>query len=824
MHRNVDPRACAWAAALAFATACHERAVPSSHPSLEPPPPPSVTAGGAAEPAPWLAEPLPRAPATAMELRAAGAERRAAGVLDVAAALEARARALDGAGDVGDAPGSADPDRDARAGFAALAAGRPLDAARSFAAARRGWRDAGATVALDPARMVRLDASSWHRRRVAMVYARESAADALRPGVPQLDWWLELRDGDADVALLRVMLPVGSGVDWSPTGDVVATTDGAVALWDAVSGRLLDRLAGPSDPRQVAFSADGRHLAVRGATAIEVRKRSGELESAYSLASGEAYAVALDATGTRLAVATERAVVEIVVRGKRTAVLVNPSKPCAPSDDWCPGAYAHLAFTDRNRLVAITPAGELTAFDLAGGHATVLHGGVCDDDDLAIHGAASSRDCPVDSDITVDGAAVLARLGAPEPTGVRVVGTARGDKLGLWAFGAAPRSTPPFDTGVVAQHAYHALEVLPFGGAARRAVRAAGGSRIVDVSRDARAAVVVEPGAATLWDLASARALLRAPGAWTLASLSADGSLLALGSERDVVELWATSSGERIATLDHAGARIFQLAFAPTGLALAVAAGQPRYDVLLWAPPFERPRRLGAERAPIADLLWSPDGTVLASVADARYATLWSPDASAPPERLGELGFYTRAAISPRGRALAVVGQAPTTGRNIRVFALPGGEPLTVLPIDYDASGLQFLDEERLLVTGGAPRIVDPAGIRPPMAAPALDLEGTIRPLDRRLLLLGPRGATVLDPETLEPIARLVPVGDGYAAFTATGAVDATASGRAAFFTIVQTPGAADRGYDAALGWDAAAVPALFPRAARGDVTSPPIL
>jgi WD40 repeat protein len=195
----------------------------------------------------------------------------------------------------------------------------------------------------------------------------------------------------------------------------------------------------------------------------------------------------------------------------------------------------------------------------------------------------------------------------------------------------------------------------------------------------------------TLWDItdqARPRRLSVFEGGNPI-TISPDGRTVATSAFSGQPALWNVTRPRHPARLAVLPARfpsgaLWGEAFSPDGSVLAVASAS---GLVLWnvADP-SRPRLLRALAAPLqqrgpapvpfgvgnGDLVFSPDGHILASVSGSGQATLWNVTHPAHATRIatmaGPRDYFTALAFSPRGNLLAGV----TYHGSVLVFRLPG--------------------------------------------------------------------------------------------------------------------------------------------------------
>jgi WD40 repeat protein len=152
------------------------------------------------------------------------------------------------------------------------------------------------------------------------------------------------------------------------------------------------------------------------------------------------------------------------------------------------------------------------------------------------------------------------------------------------------------------------------------------------------------------WELATGKEISE-PGGYagrTLASVSADGRLVAVADERGLVDLWETTGGQRRQRLRSTGPALTSVFFSPDGMFLA--AGQSDQTMQLWNVVSGKPGRLvhwnKKERTLARSLSFTADGKRLLAVGS---SAMWFWDI--PTEKtLWERGGDEAAVLSPDGK------------------------------------------------------------------------------------------------------------------------------------------------------------------------------
>jgi WD40 repeat protein len=217
--------------------------------------------------------------------------------------------------------------------------------------------------------------------------------------------------------------------------------------------------------------------------------------------------------------------------------------------------------------------------------------------------------------------------------------------------------------------------------------------RSVSVAPDSKTIAAAEGNAINLWDVETQtkRATLQghAGVVWSV-DFSPDGALLLSGGKDKTVRFWNPATGQEIAAFDWDVGSIQQVAFAPDGMT-AAAAGHTGTVVLcdvdaaeMLARPIAPPApstkpkftegavRVQSQAGTILGVAFSPDGRLLAEVADGRFSVALRKrngrlHGTLPPKGSTErLRSGPHLAFTADGRTLAV-----TAGSRRRVAELP---------------------------------------------------------------------------------------------------------------------------------------------------------
>lgn len=190
---------------------------------------------------------------------------------------------------------------------------------------------------------------------------------------------------------------------------------------------------------------------------------------------------------------------------------------------------------------------------------------------------------------------------------------------------------------------------------------------------------------------------------------SGDGKLLAIAGAKGNVSIWDADEGTRIRTLESPFPTLLatiRIAFTPDGLTLAAAYPTPRNatEIVLWdVGTGKELRRLHNFHDKPLDLAFSPDGAMLAGIAEDEPVRMWDVKAGkilpAFPDRLRGA---TCLAWSPDGKVLAagfdgsrsIVLWDIATGKKLQEFA-DDGSRILALAWAEDSQSLITIHEDR---------------------------------------------------------------------------------------------------------------------------------
>jgi WD40 repeat protein len=484
-----------------------------------------------------------------------------------------------------------------------------------------------------------------------------------------------------DVQSGRRVLELGedgemSFATWSPDGTKIATIDDAVTVWDARSGKALRRFRPGRDafPADVAFSPDGRRLAVAGDGVAFIASlatgRTTPLPGSHELFEA--------LTGVRfcpdgscvLTTAVDDTARLWSLSGRELRVLRGHTADVTAASFSRDGRYVVTASEDSTARVWSTHSGAQLAVlrghgaSIAGAHflagtnrvLTTSADGTARSWDPGVTVLDDHEDFVTDARFSPDGAGVA---------------TAASDGVRLWTIAGRLRKHPPTDD-------LSTVEAVAF---------SPDGNRLL-----------TEQDTVSLWSGSGARVHSFDPGIGYPA-FSPDSSLVAAGAT-DAVVLFSATSGRRVATLavgapDDRKTAVFRPAFSPDGRLVAAPGaltGAHVWDV----------RRRGRSvdlRTPerIDKVAFSPDGRQLLTAGDsAALLRIWDLDT----RKSVVLDRYRSGArsveYSPDGRLIAAVAAGE---RSVRVYDAQRQRRVSVLRHENEALGATFDPGSRLLLT-----------------------------------------------------------------------------------------------------------------------------
>ncbi|WP_240197504.1 pentapeptide repeat-containing protein [Nonomuraea lactucae] len=422
-------------------------------------------------------------------------------------------------------------------------------------------------------------------------------------------------------------------------GDLLATgaSDGAVLLWNALTGEPLRRLTGHSDGVwPVRLSAGGELAAAGGGDGVVrvwetsggrlVHRLSGHQAPVYTASFGHAVLVTGDSAGVVRVWDLDSGVVVATLAGHRGSVFRAVHGP------------------DGSLLATGDEAGTVRVWDTSTW--TLRH---------TLTGHVGSVYCvsfsPDGSLLATGDTAGAVRLWDPAAGQPRGVHTSHAAAVYQVTFSPDGRTLASGDSGGI-------VRLQEVGGTAR--VELTGhrssvwpfafrpdGEQLATSSND---------GTIRLWDPASGKCqrVLRGHGRRiSSVRFSADGSLLATSGNDGVVRLWEPRTGRRLREVTGTADRLVSAVFSPAGPVLATSSNDG--GVHFWnVATGDYERELNAETEHVWAEAFSPDGSLLATANDDDSVRIWYRATGRLVSNLPDhRGRVRSIAFSPDGRYVA---------------------------------------------------------------------------------------------------------------------------------------------------------------------------
>jgi WD40 repeat protein len=452
--------------------------------------------------------------------------------------------------------------------------------------------------------------------------------------------------------LNRISIPVSGEVRQhvlSPGGHYLATVAmdfHSVTLWNVDKGREVIRFTLKGELANLAFSPDGRRLALifgpahaEGREIAILESASGQLISQVA-PGGECAAMAWDNPGQQLAVAyydrkTNVTTVRVLdASGKQGVVQSWSSKP-EPGHSG--SEVAHIAFSpDGKRLATAGWIGIPRVRDIVGGHEVSRMPHIFPDDS----GNAQRLQTPTNVEDVVfspDGRLVA--------TNYFSMGNASKRGVAIWEAATGRLVTRLAHPGGTCR--------LLFSPDSKRLVTYAGGKTAYSLATDEAGFGEKQIGERTVkvWDLATGAEIyhLSHDDAVTGVVFSSDGKRLATSSWDYTARLWNSGSGRELARLVEPTGVIATAFKDQSGQLVTIGRD---YRAQAWEAPPAQGIRL-QHGGPVAVLTFNPDGRWLATGSDDNAARLWDTTTGHEMIKIAHPEGVTHVAFSPNGHFLA---------------------------------------------------------------------------------------------------------------------------------------------------------------------------
>jgi WD40 repeat protein len=499
----------------------------------------------------------------------------------------------------------------------------------------------------------------------------------------QRQYWLKLFDRGSQKEIRSFPVPAGTNFDiavFSPSDQYVATDapDMSVAVWDLSSERRLHKLPGSGEPvLSVAFAPDQKSLAaafVKGT--FKVWDLDSEKQKFEGHSQLERPSVAFSSDGKHLAVGMTEYVTEIlqVDTGKSLRSFLLPKGP--PS----------LIFfsADGSKLFATTPEGYIYCWNIRVGELLDFNERHTNE----VMSFSFSPDGKTLATGSVDRTLKLWNVA----TG-RLLRTILGH--GAWVssvhWSADGRYLLSGDrNGLIKMWDLEAAEMPIWSAQKASSVSATTftpENQLIAIGRHI-------DGTLALWNLSNGRGAVTFGPAGKVASaaFSKDAKLVAVAAEPQI-KIFRVGNGRLISTLEAPGVQVYSLEFSPDGTTLL--SGDPKGNVVISEVSNGRTKvRLNSGNM-YYRAVFSPDGKQIASADQDGKIRIWDVASATINKTLsGHTGIVRLISFSPDGRLLATAGDDNT----LRMWDPASGKEVGLVHSDF-VERFAFSPDGKRLVT-----------------------------------------------------------------------------------------------------------------------------
>lgn len=456
--------------------------------------------------------------------------------------------------------------------------------------------------------------------------------------------------------------------------DGIVLREAEEALHRAVqTSRVVHTITGITKPNQVAFSADGKLLAVRGKSVIKIFDAQAANERvAIPTTPGYSDHIAFSPDGKQLVTfdAPEEENIILKILDTQTGATLRAMTLPVSRKDWAYSAYS----PDWKRVAVGLADGTSKVFDMeTGKELMTLKGHTAFVDDVA-YSPDGTRIATASDDET-------AKIW-DATTGKELL-TLHGHSGWVWSINFSPDgkriATSSADNTAKVWDAATGKELLK--------IREAGMVTNVSFSPDGRRiATSSGPGKARVFDISSGNEIAtfvgHQLGVWGI-SFSPDGGHLATASDDGAVKIWDTAPSREYMTLPVEGISNFAIgagtvAYSPDGTHLAV--GLRDGTIKVWdATSGNEVKILRGHTDAIHKIAYNHDGTRLASASNDKTAKIWDMATGKELATLGEnSGGIISVDWSPDGTRVAT-GSADHT---VKIWNAGSGRVLSTFPVE----------------------------------------------------------------------------------------------------------------------------------------------